>query len=102
MGWKRKLRESRAKEQYIQWLEKRRGGNGAPILAVAEKTDAVAAGDGISPFVRIRDGEGAWNDYAFNILMFFFVAFGYGFAALKAIAYLCLAVGVIAFIVSLL
>jgi hypothetical protein len=59
-------------------------------------------GDGMWPFVKIRDGEGAWNDYVFNVLMFFYAVFIFCYAALKIILYLFVAVAVIAVIASLL
>jgi hypothetical protein len=102
MGWKRGARESRARARYAKLLEKR-GGDGCPALTPETRTQAAPSGeDGIYPFVRIRGGEGAWNDYVFNVLMFFFVVFGYGFAAMKAIAYLFLIAGAAAFFISLL
>jgi hypothetical protein len=56
----------------------------------------------MSPFVEIRKDEEAWKDYVFNIFMFFFAAFCYAFATIKAIALIALSIGVLAFIASLL
>ena len=49
------------------------------------------------PFVEIRKGKGAWNDYVFNVLMFFFVVFGGIWALAHSIVYALAIIGVVIF-----